>query len=426
MTTIKRKKLEEFLKKYKDLPEQGTQKWKKLRETCIGGSEISIITGDNKYSSIKDLIKRKIGLSIFNGNLATRWGKIFEIITTILCERILDISEISEASSLPTNNSYLRYSPDGLTVGTMNINGKIKNQIILFEFKSPLSTIPLGVVPKQYLPQVKMGLWAIKYVDISLFINNMYRKCSLEDLTDNGLYDKEFHMYDKKKMMGELNPLAMGMILFYQTEKQKKKYIKHSKIKIMDMLIDNNKMNDEDMLYEENIENILYKNMNNKIQELLDLGKLKKDEINKLFKMYDDEYLSIYVTDPYILKNMHKLQIFEKEIFVKPYLLKETIKKYKKRNLKKFKKISNTKTCLGVLCWKLFKSDIILIKRDDNYIDKYINKINDVMDDIKNIRTKIENNINPIEAYEEITIKYQKKKKIKKKKFNKKKLEDMI
>ena len=179
MELNKQKLLNDFLIQYDHLPKQGTEEWKILRNNYIGGSEISIITGDNKYMSIKELIRRKLGLSEFNGNLATRWGKIFEIITNKLCKKILEITEIFETSSIPTNNINIRYSPDGLTIGKININGNKKEYIILFEFKSPISTIPIGTVPKHYLPQIKMGLWAINIVDISIFINNIYRKCSL-------------------------------------------------------------------------------------------------------------------------------------------------------------------------------------------------------------------------------------------------------
>ena len=75
---IKRKRLEKFISDNAHLPVQGTDEWLDVRRFNIGGSEMSVITGDGGFSNIKKLIASKSGLINFTGQLATRWGKMFE------------------------------------------------------------------------------------------------------------------------------------------------------------------------------------------------------------------------------------------------------------------------------------------------------------------------------------------------------------
>lgn len=219
--------LQRLIDQNKDLAPQGSPEWLAIREYSIGGSEVSIITGDNCFSKLDSLVAQKVGFSKFNGNIACRWGKMFEIVTQRITERILNIEHIYETGSLEGSIPHQRYSPDGLGVVKVHCEEIIENEvvetdeycIVLFEYKSPYSSIPMGIIPKYYLPQVKTGLCSIPIADFALFINNMYRKCCMDDLNELLTYDTAFHSKDTKFVPEQV--LALGVNIFYQTADQK-------------------------------------------------------------------------------------------------------------------------------------------------------------------------------------------------------------
>jgi hypothetical protein len=259
--TYKLNILNKLLNQNKDLAPQGSPEWLADRIYNIGGSEMATITGDNCFSSIDQLVSQKVGFTHFSGNIATKWGKLFECVTKQLTEIIFDIDDgIKETGSLDGAVPNQRYSPDGLAVIKFKCEEVICDKnieteeycIVLFEFKSPLYSIPSGSIPKYYIPQVKTGLCSIPITDFALFISNMFRKCSFDELGASMDYDKDFHNRDckikpkvskstknpknpknnptTKKTTKPTNkiditsPLAFGLILFYQTEIQYTKF----------------------------------------------------------------------------------------------------------------------------------------------------------------------------------------------------------
>ncbi len=52
LRNVKNEKLSEFVMKHKDAKKQKSVEWLEERKTIIGGSEMSIITGENPYSNI--------------------------------------------------------------------------------------------------------------------------------------------------------------------------------------------------------------------------------------------------------------------------------------------------------------------------------------------------------------------------------------
>ena len=52
--------LQTLIEQNKDLAPQGSLEWLTMRECSIGGSEMSIITGDNCFSKLDTLIAQKI------------------------------------------------------------------------------------------------------------------------------------------------------------------------------------------------------------------------------------------------------------------------------------------------------------------------------------------------------------------------------
>lgn len=115
MAKLKEQLINDLLSEYKDAPEQGTPEWLARREGSIGGSEISIITGDNKYKSLTQFIKESAGLAPgYSENIFTRWGTIFEDQIQELIEIIVNC-KVHNIGSVKGSIPHHRFSPDGLS-----------------------------------------------------------------------------------------------------------------------------------------------------------------------------------------------------------------------------------------------------------------------------------------------------------------------
>jgi hypothetical protein len=226
---IKYEQLHKFVENNAELAEQGSAEWLEMRKKIIGGSELSTVLGKNPYNKIDNLVADKIGLTQFRGNIATRWGRLFEELSRIIMEMILindrnDEYCIFETGSLEGAIPHHRFSPDGLSVFLYKNKGLLQFLLTLLEFKSPLRSVPNGLIPEYYIPQIQAGLCDIDISEIGLFINNMYRKCSLSDLNLSTTYDTVFHASDIKKQFKPEIPVAYGIIGFYQTVEQSNKF----------------------------------------------------------------------------------------------------------------------------------------------------------------------------------------------------------
>lgn len=403
--------LKNFLDTNKDLAKQGSDEWLDIRKYTIGGSEISVITGDNPYSKLDDLISQKVGFSKFTGNIACRWGKIFEFVTIQITEKIMNIDKIYDTGSLEGAIEGQRYSPDGLAVVKIKCSDTINNEllesneycIVLFEFKSPYSSVPTGIIPNHYLPQVLTGLCSIPICDFAIFINNVYRKCSISDLDTTLIYDNNFHSRDKKLEPTEV--LALGINIFYQTNEQKNKFMK----KYINEL--NNKTNITNSYYTEsesesetesdsaqnifnniNKQNIttyssipyLYRFIERKIKLIekhsIDFGESHYYEFNDLLTLYDEDLISLHVCKPHICEDYYKND------FLKTQELKPNILDNKQNSIESYKReINEFPNIIGFLPWKLFKSDIIIQERDPEYLNKHKDSINNALNILKNI-----------------------------------------
>lgn len=407
-----------------DLAPQGSPEWLAIRMYNIGGSEMSTITGENCFSSIDKLVAQKIGFSHFSGNIATRWGKLFEFATQQITEIVFDIDGgIHETGSLEGAIPNQRYSPDGLAVIKMECEGNINDKhmesteycIVLFEFKSPLYSIPNGCIPKHYLPQVKTGLCSIPITDFAIFISNMFRKCAFETLGNSTDYDIDFHNRDTKRGFIPTKPLAFGMIIFYQTEIQRMKFYEKYKHLIMynsdDIVFnyDSDYSDDSDdatnvfksmdgsgispdnvpkfvPTYNENI--ALYKYINQAYtgenEHIRDFGKSYYRDFNDILQLFDDNLLSVKYCTPHILKN------YDSNEFLTAQCKKHGSDDYT-HVISNYKNTINScvvetgESILGYLPWKLFKSDIIYEPRDHNYVLNHETKIQDTIKIIQKI-----------------------------------------
>ena len=219
--------LKKYIKLHSDEAVQGSEKWLKDRQFIIGGSEIASIQGCNAFSSLERLVAQKVGLESFTGNTATRWGNLFENVSELLFKTIFIEDKLDKNDKIYATGSIQhktisnhRYSPDGLCVLPFNQDSIKKNvleknyKITLLEFKSPSGTAPTAKVPKHYLPQVKAGLCTIDIAEIAVFANNMFRKCTLNQLDFSMNYDTGYHRDTELKLKGVNIAIANGIILF--------------------------------------------------------------------------------------------------------------------------------------------------------------------------------------------------------------------
>lgn len=233
----KLKILHNFLNKHKYLPVQGSQEWLRSRTETIGGSEISTILELNPYQSIKQLIKQKIGLTTFKKAAPLWFGNIFEYILQQYTEILFD-TKIYETGSIPYEKSNLiKYSPDGLSVikndklkfllskydiinkiNNFSIfdNTKIENNkelLVLFEFKNPyMRVLKKNEIPVYYINQPRLGMEVINMCEVSIFIEAIFRFCSIDDIIN---LNNKYSTYHFDKIRYKNMPIAYSSFSIY-------------------------------------------------------------------------------------------------------------------------------------------------------------------------------------------------------------------
>jgi hypothetical protein len=237
----KERQLDAFIKFYYFLGAQGSSLWLANRGFGIGGSEMSVLTDENQYKDMRNLIAEKIKLpeGVFSGSIATRWGNMFEPVLNQYIECLMNI-KIQETGSIPgvikrkNGKPMQNYSPDGLAVVSkrdyaymidetsqryFNTNASAdpkfyelpEELILLFEFKNPYMRLPKGVIKEDYLAQPKTGMCTIPIVDATLFIDGVVRKCSVDSFDLTARYDTGFHCRSMRKLLYD-KCIACGFI----------------------------------------------------------------------------------------------------------------------------------------------------------------------------------------------------------------------
>lgn len=436
--------LKQFLETHRNLPMQGSDEWLSGRQYSIGGSEMSVITGCSPYSNISSLIAQKIGLSKFEGNLYTKWGNLFESVTEALFQQLFLPNQLIYSTGAVKHYDIPqhKYSPDGLCVMKFTELSEDKKDIIkryltvLLEFKAPFSSVPDKKVPKHYIPQVLSGMCTIDICDISVFVNNMYRKCSLNDLNFNLTYDNNFHNDTDKKIKNVKqidDIIACGIILFYIP----KKNINYFLSILLDVLENQIEHKEEkysefydsdstDSIDEDDIPDtyghiyIKIARIINKASQsdLLDLGLSTRDDLDMFLNLVKSDIHGNIIKAKYIkpLYNKNKIITSTNEsphdnfiipsqleyIKDKNYLdLNKIGKKYNiQKIIKKFKEsCSNTNNVpIAVLPWKLLKSSTIIVEKNKEFLNTHKQKIVETVDIIKNI-IQSEEIISTFESY---------------------------
>ncbi len=359
----------------KELPRQGSDEWRKLREDSIGGSEIASLLGINPFKSAKQLVKDKAGIGFsFTGNTATRWGKLFEYVTREIVKLICVNNIIHEFSSLAGCIDGHRFSPDGLM---QLINGII----LLLEFKSPLNSIPDGKIPKYYLPQVKMGLSNIPFAKRGLFVNNMFRICSKPEMKIAGAYNTRFHASDVKKMYIPDAELARGYIMFYVSSECAKEITRLSREGIPGHRVIKKEY---EMDNSDGEEFTLIGNLAAYINDggsLLDFGDY--DDIADLLLLFESDLIhgrfsSFDIEDDKFYSHLEYTR--KKSEFDGSHKKCDGVFYGNSTNISDAKKV-------GFLCWKMFRSDMIEVEREHDYHEKVKPHIDKALDNIKKIKS---------------------------------------
>jgi hypothetical protein len=217
--------LKAFVARYTGGTTQRSAQWYMEIGITIGGSEIAAVMGWNPYRSRADVVADKSGATVGwdGGSIDCWWGTMFEDVTArfieIDCGTAVYGSEIC-IRAIPGH----RNSPDGYAViGMYRADGEWKMwttdcdfpseiyYIAMIEIKSPFRRFP-DKIPRYYLPQVWSGLVVSPICHFGLFVDGMYRRCTLADLGPSEKYDRNYHSQDKKPLGA---PLAWGLTAVY-------------------------------------------------------------------------------------------------------------------------------------------------------------------------------------------------------------------
>ena len=254
--------LDNFVELYKHMKQRDAN-WYKAMGTTIGGSEISSLLSISEneelrkykspYSNFIEIVNNKIAILRgdrvwHEGGVACWWGTLFEEIITMIVEIELGNKIKGDSICIQLINGH-RNSPDGYIVAHFcedvdvdvigsgssgsgsysgSSNAKIRyklyttdmdptlilfSRIIMLEFKCPISRKPTMEIPKYYIPQLWSGLSVSPIASMGLFIDSIFRKCSLEMLGYNTDYDTIYHNKDQTIEIG--NPICWGLIGMY-------------------------------------------------------------------------------------------------------------------------------------------------------------------------------------------------------------------
>lgn len=317
-------------------------KWHEAKLYTLGGSSLSTIQGTNPYENEGSLIKQKIGMTKFISSIQPQWGNLFEDVIKRAVEHDKSCKILGEDLFVfgPPNTAY---SPDGLTIMEIETDNVKTFQTVLVEFKCPYSRIPNGSPPVYYVPQVKMGLDLLGIPDIGLFIEGVFRRCSWDDLSDTPIYDKTL----VPKSSGD-KPIAYGFIGFYYDKSYNK---------------------EEDSLFKIYDEQYTAGDSSNEYLSN-DLGDSDVPLFKTIMNAYDKKILSPWFGDIVFVNDNYNVDEAN-------YLINADLEKFTKFCA------DNDHTNFGILPWKLFKLDYHFIQKEDDYLSKWLPKINEIIDIVK-------------------------------------------
>ncbi len=215
--------------------------WYRLMGETVGGSELAALLRMSPYKSFYDVVESKIAAqtgtspsSFDGGGPACWWGSLFEGVIELVVS--IDLGAPLRGTDICIRAAPgHRTSPDGYLVVRVAGGGDppawdnpvlwTTDQVLpeahapliaLVEFKCPYSRRPDGTVPGHYRPQVWSGLSVSPVAHFGLFVDSVFRKCSLEALGPGPEFDRVYHRAKSDlapRAWGD--PLAWGLIAVY-------------------------------------------------------------------------------------------------------------------------------------------------------------------------------------------------------------------
>jgi hypothetical protein len=237
--------LDRFVDQFKHFPKQKSPEWVKLRSdgmdgVFLGGSDVASAINVNDYQSPGQLIRSKCGLKTSRDNsdpIAMHWGSLFEDVIARFIEMDLK-STMKGTEMIICGHKLFRYSPDGFIVACIKLvddEWQITDLedlegipiIILCEIKSLWARISKDSIPKYYVPQPQVGLEVSHLAHMGLYVEGLFKICSISELGSNKQYSKKIHT---RQRFLNMYPFAWGMHLIYtEDEKEWEEYTKNYK-----------------------------------------------------------------------------------------------------------------------------------------------------------------------------------------------------
>ena len=180
---------------------QHSPEWHAARSEGSGGSTVAAYMDVYPYKTMRDIALERLGIVPFEGSVHTRWGTLLEDVLKGYVELAMNISIVADSAFVRgPRRSY--YSPDGVGIvdiapETIDIFGEpvvSGRQIALFEFKCPFVRMPDGRPPGYYVPQVLMGMDLLVLPTVGVFIEAVFRRCTLAQLGRGPKFDATFNV----------------------------------------------------------------------------------------------------------------------------------------------------------------------------------------------------------------------------------------
>lgn len=326
--------LDMFIMLFNNDAKQHDKDWLKLMGKTVGGSEIAALLGLNPFSDFYKVVSSKInickGIKPEPPSISCIWGTIFETVATKIIE--IDLGNQVKGSNICIQRvEGHRNSPDGYTIINLYKKDNIYHIwttdmdksiielsiIVLLEIKCPISRKITGDIPKYYKPQVLSGLAVSPIATNGLYVDFLFKKCSLQQLEYNSVYDINFHKKDNNNLL----PIAYGVIPFMLNRYN----ISNESRKIYETIFDKP--------YDENSDNTV-----------IDLGNVSNDTFTNILNLTIDYNL---------------------------LFLPSTVKFYDNRTSDELLNFSTRSNYIlyAVLPWKLFDISYVSVKREPNFLE---------------------------------------------------------
>lgn len=315
--------LNEILDKSNKMPKQRTVEWIDHKQTRIGGSEMNKICSLNN-NNIDSFIKGFLLDKLFKKKVyikACQFGILFENEIHKFTEMYHNNIKIHEVNIIQHDIESVCYSPDGV--------GCVNNELVLFEFKCPITRIPIkNKIKPEYKNQILTGLIVLDKCKYSLYCEGEFKICELYDLLNTNKFNTIVHNKDLNRNFTNLYN-SYGIIYIYT----------------------------------------LYPFDND---TFIDFGTSNENQFNTLlYKLHNNEYKQLYVSDlsnnnnandnPYNNNKKLKNNVYDLMSIIDTF----------HNHVKSINGVS-----IGYIPYKLYNYNVIKVERENNFFnDIMINKL---------------------------------------------------